>query len=94
MTEIDWGAYGSIAMKTTLNLDDRLLRSAKKAAAERGVTLTSVIEDALRTSLPQPPARERYKFEWKAEGGGFAPGVKSEDFNSRERLYDIMDGFG
>lgn len=38
-------------MRTTLRIDDQLLRAAKKAAAESGRTLTAVIEDALRQSL-------------------------------------------
>jgi hypothetical protein len=47
-------------MKTTLNLDDRLLRDAKKLAAETGRTLTSVVEAALRDALAaarRPPPR-------------------------------------
>lgn len=76
-------------MKTTLNLNDRLLRSAKKAAAERGVTLTSVVEDALRTSFAKPAKSSGYVFRWKTHKGTMAPGV---DINSREKLYDFMDG--
>lgn len=38
-------------MRTTLNLDDSVLREAKKFAAIQGRTLTSVIEEALRTML-------------------------------------------
>jgi hypothetical protein len=38
-------------MRTTLRLNDQLLRAAKKNAAETGRTLTAVIEDALRQAL-------------------------------------------
>lgn len=38
-------------MKTTLNLNDDLLRAVKVHAKERGVTMTVVIEDALRRVL-------------------------------------------
>lgn len=38
-------------MRTTLRIDDHLMRTAKKAAADSGRTLTAVIEDALRLAL-------------------------------------------
>lgn len=38
-------------MRTTLQIDDQLMKAAKKAAAESGRTLTSIIEDALRLAL-------------------------------------------
>ena len=38
-------------MRTTLSLDDDLYRTTKAVAALRGVTVTSVIEEALRQSL-------------------------------------------
>ena len=45
-------------MKTTLDLNDRVLRDAKKLAAERGITLTSFIENALILALE--PKRASY----------------------------------
>jgi hypothetical protein len=38
-------------MRTTVDLSELLLRNAKKRAAQRGVTLSVVVEDALRQSL-------------------------------------------
>jgi len=38
-------------MRTTVRLDDTLLREAKKVAAESGKSLTSVIADSLRETL-------------------------------------------
>jgi hypothetical protein len=40
-----------LCMRTTLHLDDHLLRQAKKLAAETGRTFTAVVEDALRAAL-------------------------------------------
>jgi Bacterial antitoxin of type II TA system, VapB len=40
-----------ICMRTTLDLDDALLRSAKQRAAADGRTLTSLIEEGLRRVL-------------------------------------------
>lgn len=44
-------------MRTTLVIDDELLRRAKRRAAETDATLSDVVNDALRTTL----ARERFK---------------------------------
>ena len=38
-------------MKTTLNLNDQILRHAKGQAAQDGITLTKFVEDALREKL-------------------------------------------
>jgi len=43
-------------MRTTLVLDDQLFRDLKTAAAARGRSMTSLIEDALRVALHQPVA--------------------------------------
>jgi len=36
-------------MRTTLNIDDELLKQAKASAAREGRTLTSVVENSLRS---------------------------------------------
>lgn len=38
-------------MRTTLNIDDELYRHVKAVAALRGVSVTSVVEESLRTLL-------------------------------------------
>jgi hypothetical protein len=38
-------------MRTTLNLEDELVKAAKIEAIRRGVTLTALIEDGLRKAL-------------------------------------------
>lgn len=43
-------------MRTTVRLDDDLLRAAKQHAAAAGTTLTSVIEQALRRELDRATA--------------------------------------
>lgn len=40
-----------ICMRTTLVLDDALVRRAKARALERGSTLSDVVNDALRTAM-------------------------------------------
>jgi Arc/MetJ family transcription regulator len=76
-------------MRTTIRLDDDLLTKAKRAALERGTTLTAVIEDALRRSLAQGP-RERHDDVAlpSFRGDGLQPGVDLDDTAS---LLDLMD---
>lgn len=77
-------------MKTTLNVDDDLMRTAKRVAAERGVTLTQVIEEALRSALTEPHRRKgRFRLRWKPVSGRRAPDV---DIADRDALYDRMEG--
>jgi hypothetical protein len=82
-----------ICMRTTLNLDDDLMRAAKDKAHTEGTTLTSVIEQALRASLfdrQEPTERQRY--EVPVTGGlGLRPGV---DLDDSAALLDIMEADG
>lgn len=49
-----------INMRTTLVLDDRLFKAAKRIAAERKTTLSEVVNDALRR-LTTPVSKPRKK---------------------------------
>jgi len=79
-------------MRTTLDLEDRLLRLAKQRAAEEGQTLTRLIEKALRGYL-QPRVRGGRPFRLKllVKKGRAVPGVNWDD---RESLYERMEGRG
>lgn len=76
-------------MRTTLNLDDQLMRQAKEEAARSGRTLTSVVEDALREALSRRATApvEPYRVQPFA-GSGLCPGV---DLNDSAALLDLMD---
>jgi predicted transcriptional regulator len=76
-------------MKTTIELDDDLLRRAKQRAAMAGVTLRVFIEDALRARL-LPRARNRQKFvlDVPVVAGEKQPAV---DIADRNALYDLME---
>jgi hypothetical protein len=78
-------------VRTTIRLDDQLLIEAKKRAADRGTTLTALIEDSLRESLARGKApRRRKAFRIKPSGrGGLQPGVDLDDSAS---LLDRMEG--
>lgn len=45
-------------MRTTIRLDDQLLKSAKRFAHDTGKSLTTVIEDALRLVLSRRTAKQ------------------------------------
>jgi hypothetical protein len=42
-------------MRTTITIDEHLLRAAKRVAAQRGVTLSEVIQESLRAQLAAKP---------------------------------------
>jgi Arc/MetJ family transcription regulator len=76
-------------MRTTIRLDTDLLTAAKRAAVERGTTLTALIEDALRRALaPQPGGRGKAVALPTFRGDGLQPGVDLDDTAS---LLDLMD---
>jgi hypothetical protein len=74
--------------RTTLTIDDQLLRELKRKAAQEGRTLQSVTNDLLRRSLLARP-QESYQLRlhgWKATE---QPGV---DLLDRDALFNLMDG--
>jgi hypothetical protein len=78
-----------VCMRTTLDITDELFRQAKKRAADEGVPLRRVVEDALRGYLSARPRTTAYRLRWRTTKGEAAPGV---DLDDRKSLYDIMDG--
>lgn len=77
-------------MRTTIRLDDDLLREAKTYAAETQRTLTAVIEDALREVLRRRrEAPSRAPVRLRTVGGtGTRPGV---DLDDSRALLDLMN---
>lgn len=45
-------------MRTTLNIDDELMKAAKIAAIREGTTLTALVEEALRERISPTPSRD------------------------------------
>ena len=74
-----------------MRLDDELLREAKRYAAEKGTTLTAMLDQALREILArherQPPSERSPLPSFK--GRGLQPGVDLDDTVS---LLDLMEG--
>ena len=78
-------------MRTTIRLDDELLREAKAYAASTDRTLTRLIEDALREALARrKQSAKRVRVELPTSGGGgLQPGV---DLDNSAALWDLTDG--
>lgn len=76
-------------MRTTVEINDELLRRAKRCAADAGESLRAVIEAALRSYLGNGADPDGYSLQWRAESGRIQPGVRLDD---RDSLFDLMDG--
>lgn len=76
-------------MRTTLAVADQLLRSAKREARRRGITLGRLVEEALQRELSrrartgQPPAVPVFR-----GGTGVRPGI---DATSNRALLEALD---
>lgn len=76
-------------MRTTVRLNDDLLRRAKKAAADQKTTLTALIERSLQRELKQPAEKRRAKVRLPVwSGGKLRAGV---DLNNSKTLLDVME---
>jgi hypothetical protein len=76
-------------MKTTLDMDEKLLRRAKELAAAAGVSLRDFVEDALRARmLPSPGPHKRFKLTLPIVAGRRPPAL---DIADRDALYDLME---
>ena len=77
-------------MRTTIRLNDNLLRNAKEYALQHGKTLTALIEDSLRATLafPKNPGKHRRVKLPTFGRDGLQPGV---DLDNTAALLDLMD---
>ncbi len=74
--------------RTTLALEEPLLRQLKKRAAEEGRSMQALANDLLTRALtPLPTAN--YRFQWRGWEAAEQPGV---DLLDRDKLFDLMDG--
>jgi hypothetical protein len=78
-------------MRTTVRLDDELMKRARRRAAEEGRTLTSLIEEGLKLVIAAPKVVSRTKVELPVSraGGGVLPGV---DLDRSADLEEVMNG--
>ena len=80
-----------ICMKTTLNIDDTVMRRLREEAARRQTTMSSLVEAGLRRVLADSGADDAASSplvplpSWKSGG-------QRVDISNREELYGVMEG--
>jgi plasmid stability protein len=74
--------------RTTLVLDDELLRQLKKKAADEGYSVQRLANDLLRQALTRPPGHP-FRLKWGSWKAALQPGV---DLSDRDKLYELMEG--
>jgi Arc/MetJ-type ribon-helix-helix transcriptional regulator len=75
-------------MKTTLNIDDSVMRRLREEAARRGRSMSELVEAGIRLVLAERPEGEAELPElpvWRSGGARV-------DVAHRESLYDLMEG--
>ena len=76
-------------MRTTLAIDDDLLKRMKEKAAREGRTLQGVANDLLRQALVQQRPKTKPRLVLRGWEAVERPGV---DLLDRDKLFDLMDG--
>ena len=74
--------------RTTLKLDERILRRLKQQAAAEGSTLQDVTNQLLRRALARQE-HAPYSLSLKGWDAAVQPGV---DILDRDALFDVLDG--
>lgn len=74
--------------RTTLRIDDELLRRLRRRAADEDRTLQDVTNEALRRGLAGRPSATDYRLELEGWGARTRPGVELTD---RGSLLDAME---
>lgn len=76
-------------MKTTLQIDDGVMRRLKREAARQGKTMSELVESALRRMLEAPAARVELPPLPTFDGGD-----ELVDISDRDALYRAMEEEG
>jgi len=75
--------------RTTLAIDDELLKRIKEKAVREGRTLQETANDLLRQALAPRRSGPKVKLELRGWEAVTRPGV---DLLDRDKLFDLMDG--
>ncbi len=83
-------------MRTTINVDDKLLARLKKRAAEADATVSKLIEEAVKVMLNRKPpkAKERLEFELITFGAGGQFSKYNIDKTSSLLAADDLEKYG
>ena len=75
--------------RTTIAIDDDLLRRLKEKSGREGRTLQDVVNELLRQGLAEHSSQNRIKLQLRGWKAVQQPGV---DLLDRDKLFDLMDG--
>lgn len=75
--------------RTTLTIDENLLKRLKRDAASQGKTLAALVNDLLRQSLSEKRKRGTFKLHLEGWDAELQPGV---DILDRDKLFDLIGG--
>jgi hypothetical protein len=78
-----------LIVKTTLEIEDRTLRQAKIVAAQQGMTLKELFNQALEEKLQKPKATGKEKPAWLKLEGAF--GKSAADRAETRRIQETID---
>ena len=78
-------------MKTTLNIEESVMRRLREEAARRGTTMSTLAEAGLRRVLAEPEASGRREDPLPTLPVRRSGRLRA-DIASREELYRLMDG--
>ena len=76
-----------VGMKTTLNIDDTVMRQLKREAARQGRTMSELVETALRLLFRSQKSTQKLPPLPSFHGGG-----SLVDIADRDALYQAMEG--
>lgn len=81
-------------MKTTVEITDSLLASARRLAAKEGTTVRALIEEGLRKVVDKRQPRGGFRLRRVPFGGkGLSPDLSAGDWDAiRERAYEDRGG--
>ena len=82
-----------LCMRTTIDLPDELMRTAKQKAAEDNTTLREIFDRALRQYLAGPQPQKPFKLKLKPLPRNKML-ISESMLESREKLFDFLDGLG
>ena len=77
-------------MKTTLNIDDTVMKRLREEAARRSTTMSALVEAGLRRILEDPPA-EAGKRRALPQLPSWKAGPYLVDISNRDEMYRVFD---
>lgn len=79
-----------MAMKTTIEIADPLMREARKVAADQGTTLRALVEQGLRRVIDERKEKPPFKLQLVTSGGqGLRPELKNAGWDEiRDLIYE------